>query len=83
MIVRWTGRPGKRRVVASGIYPGGQAENPASPWYQDLIADWSAGSYLTLPSAGSASPQRPAGRDGSPGQVPGGAAGQIRWELVP
>ncbi|HET7012701.1 MAG TPA: penicillin acylase family protein, partial [Streptosporangiaceae bacterium] len=83
MIVRWTGRPGKRHVVATGIYPGGQAENPASPWYQDLIADWSAGRHLTLPSAGLASSQRPAGREGSPGQAPGGTAGQIRWELVP
>ncbi|HXS66368.1 MAG TPA: penicillin acylase family protein [Streptosporangiaceae bacterium] len=83
MIVRWSGRPGKRHVVATGIYPGGQAENPASPWYQNLIADWSAGSYLTLPSAGPPSSQRPAGREGSPGQAPERTAGQIRWELVP
>lgn len=49
MIVRWTGRPARRTVAATGIYPGGQSENPASPWYQDLIAGWSAGSYLSLP----------------------------------
>ena len=48
MIVRWTGRPGKRKVVATGTYPGGQSENPASPWYQDLITGWSAASYPAL-----------------------------------
>jgi penicillin amidase len=49
MIVGWTrsGRP-----VAEGIYPGGQAENPASPWYENLIADWWAGRYLPMPVAG-------------------------------
>ncbi len=49
MIVRWHGRD---RASAIGIYPGGQSENPASPWYQDLIADWWAGKYLPLPAAG-------------------------------
>ncbi|HET9896555.1 MAG TPA: penicillin acylase family protein [Streptosporangiaceae bacterium] len=49
MIVRW---PGQGSVSAEGIYPGGQDENPASPWYQDLFPDWRAGQYLPLPSAG-------------------------------
>ncbi|GAA1964533.1 penicillin acylase family protein [Catenulispora subtropica] len=26
-----------------GVYPGGQSENPASPWYSDRLADWFAG----------------------------------------
>jgi hypothetical protein len=25
-------------VSAEGVYPGGQSENPASPWYADLVA---------------------------------------------
>jgi len=83
MIVRWTGRPGKRHVVATGSYPGGQSENPASPWYQDLIAAWSAGRYPALPLASPAPSQRPAGHQGTPGQAPGETTGQIRWEMVP
>ena len=51
MIVRWAGRG---RAVAEGIYPGGQSENPASPWYQNLVADWWDGKYLPMPSAGAA-----------------------------
>jgi penicillin amidase len=83
MIVRWTGPPGRRRLVATGSYPGGQSENPASPWYQNLIVGWSAGNYPALPSAGPAPAQRPAGRQGTPGQIPAGTGGQIRWEMVP
>jgi penicillin amidase len=49
MIVRWTGRG---QATAEGVYPGGQSENPASPWYQDLVADWWNGRYLPLPPAG-------------------------------
>jgi penicillin amidase len=37
-----------------GIYPGGQSENPASPWYENLVADWWNGRYLPMPSAGPA-----------------------------
>ncbi len=49
MIVSWTGRG---RIAAEGIYPGGQSENPASPWYANLVADWWNGQYLPMPSAG-------------------------------
>jgi penicillin G amidase len=49
MIVRWTG-PG--RASGEGVYPGGQSENPASPWYENLIADWWDGRYQPLPPAG-------------------------------
>jgi penicillin G amidase len=49
MIVRWTG-PGA--AAGESIYPGGQSENPASPWYEDQVADWWNGRYLPLPPAG-------------------------------
>ena len=50
MIVAWTG-PGAG--TGQGIYPGGQSENPASPWYEDQVADWWNGRYLPMPPAGS------------------------------
>ena len=50
MIVHWTGRG---TAVGEGIYPGGQSENPASGWYENLVADWWAGRYLPMPVAGS------------------------------
>jgi acyl-homoserine lactone acylase PvdQ len=43
-------------AVAEGVYPGGQSENPASPWYDDLISRW--WSDQTLPMI---TPGRPAG----------------------
>jgi penicillin amidase len=49
MIVGFT-RSGE--VTADGVYPGGQAEDPASPWYSDMITDWWDGRYLPLPPAG-------------------------------
>ncbi len=52
MIVRWAGRSGRGRGTAVGIYPGGQSENPASPWYENLLADWSGGTYLPMPTTG-------------------------------
>jgi len=58
MIVRWPGTNGQNAAVAWGIYPGGQIENPASPWYKNLIADWWNGTYLPMPAAG---PPRGAG----------------------
>lgn len=37
---------------AVGVYPGGQSENPASPWYTNLVPLWWAGQYLPIPVAG-------------------------------
>jgi penicillin amidase len=51
MIVDWTGRG---HASAEGVYPGGQGENPASPWYSDQMADWWDGRYLPEPAAGQA-----------------------------
>jgi penicillin amidase len=53
MIVQWTGRG---RYSAEGIYPGGQSENPASPWYEDQVADWWNLRYLPMPSAAGTTP---------------------------
>jgi penicillin G amidase len=45
--------PGRRQgIAAEGIYPGGQSENPASPWYGNLVARWASGRYLPMPPAG-------------------------------
>jgi penicillin amidase len=49
MIADWTG---SGRAVAEGIYPGGQSENPASPWYDNLVDDWWSGRYLPMPAPG-------------------------------
>jgi penicillin amidase len=70
MIASWT-RAGT--AEGEGIYPGGQSENPASAWYENLIADWWAGRYLPMPAAGSG------------GTAGSGAAGsgEIRWVLRP
>jgi penicillin G amidase len=57
MIVRWPGAGRRRAAVAWGIYPGGQSENPASPWYENLIPDWWKGGYLPMPSPGPAAGQ--------------------------
>ncbi|HWG12663.1 MAG TPA: penicillin acylase family protein [Streptosporangiaceae bacterium] len=38
--------------LAEGVYPGGQSENPASPWYDDLISPWWADRSLPMPTAG-------------------------------
>ncbi len=48
MIAGWSrsGRP-----IAEAIYPGGQSEDPASPWYANLVGDWWAGRYLPMPVA--------------------------------
>lgn len=35
-------------VRAWGTYPGGQSGNPLSPWYDDRIAQWAAGTLDTL-----------------------------------
>jgi penicillin G amidase len=40
-------------MSAEGIYPGGQSENPASPWYDNLVALWRDDKYLPIPAPGS------------------------------
>jgi penicillin amidase len=44
--VAWTA-PGAASARAS--YPGGQSDNPASPWYQNLVADFMAGRLRPMP----------------------------------
>jgi penicillin G amidase len=39
-------------LSAEGVYPGGQSENPASPWYDDLVPLWWDGQYLPVPVPG-------------------------------
>ena len=41
-------------LSAVGVYPGGQSENPASPWYTNLVPLWWDGQYLPLPVPGTA-----------------------------
>ena len=53
-------------VTAEGVYPGGQSENPASPWYSNLISLWWNGQYLPVPA---------------PGSVAGSASGGVTWSL--
>jgi penicillin amidase len=48
MIVDWTGHGS---ATAEGIYPGGQSENAASPWYTDQMSGWWDGRYLPMPPA--------------------------------
>jgi penicillin G amidase len=36
-------------VSAIGVYPGGQDENPASPWYDNQVPLWWDGRYLPVP----------------------------------
>ena len=35
----------------NGIYPGGQSENPASPWYENRVETWWDGLYAPMLSA--------------------------------
>jgi penicillin G amidase len=49
MIVAWAGHG---TAAGESVYPGGQSENPASPWYEDQMADWWDGRYLAMPPAG-------------------------------
>lgn len=49
--------PSWRMIVAFGraslgILPGGESENPLSPWYENLIPLWWNGRYLTFTTAG-------------------------------
>ena len=92
MIAWWSG---VGQPVAEAIYPGGQSENPASPWYANLIGDWWTDSYLPMPAAGgpaattvarSAGTTAGAAAGGAAGAAAGGVAGSGRmtfWELRP
>ncbi|HEY0718645.1 MAG TPA: penicillin acylase family protein [Streptosporangiaceae bacterium] len=46
------GAPRTGPDLAEGVYPGGQSENPASPWYDDLISRWWADQSLPMPIPG-------------------------------
>src|ERR1700761_5708269 len=57
MVVEFSGGAGSGGpAVAEGVYPGGQSENPASPWYDDLISRWWSDQVLPM-----ITPGRPAG----------------------
>jgi penicillin amidase len=43
---------GPAGVSAEGVYPGGQSENPASAWYDNLVTLWWDGQYLPVPVPG-------------------------------
>ena len=48
-----TAGPSERFVAELGsqyiaVYPGGQSENPISPWYEDQIPAWLAGRYYSM-----------------------------------
>lgn len=45
MVVDWGTR------TFSGIYPGGQSENPASDWYTDRVETWWTGLYASMLNA--------------------------------
>ncbi len=40
-----------------GVYPGGQSENPLSPWYENQINSWWTGSYYPMNSVNQAASQ--------------------------
>jgi len=61
-------------VTAQGVYPGGQSENPASPWYADQIPLWWAGQYLPVPEPASAA--QPPSAQPQPG------SGTLTWILT-
>ncbi len=50
-----------------GVYPGGQSENPLSPWYENQIETWWNGRYYPMLDAAVARRQ----------------AGSVTWTLVP
>ncbi len=51
------GAPGIPEISAFGVYPGGQSENPASPWYTNLVPLWWDGEYLPVPVPGASAGQ--------------------------
>jgi penicillin G amidase len=72
MIASWS-LPGQ--PAGEGIYPGGQSENPGSPWYENLVSDWASGKYLPMPW--------PATIASNPARAGGSAAGPVSWVLEP
>ncbi len=50
-----------------GVYPGGQSENPLSPWYENEIATWWAGRYYPMLDGPAARAQQ----------------GSVTWALAP
>lgn len=52
MVVNWVG---ESRSDDATAYPGGQSENPGSPWYRNLLAEWLSGRYRPLPVPGAGS----------------------------
>jgi penicillin amidase len=75
-------------VTAQGVYPGGQSENPASPWYADQIPLWWDGQYLPVPEPASAQSQpaqsQPAQSQPAQSQPaqPQPGAGTLTWTLT-
>ncbi|MER7672493.1 penicillin acylase family protein [Kitasatospora sp. NPDC096128] len=53
MVVAWTG---DGQADARAIYPGGQSENPESPWYRTFGADWWNGRLRPLRTAEDGAP---------------------------
>lgn len=47
-IINWQGAT--KPPIAQGVYPGGQSENPLSPWYSDQIPAWWSGRYYPVKS---------------------------------
>ncbi len=50
-VMDWGAGPSGRAV---GVYPGGQSENPVSPWYKNEIEAWWDGKYVPMLDAASA-----------------------------
>ena len=61
MVVDWA------NGTFDGIYPGGQSENPVSPWYENHVETWWDGLYAPMLSADQA----------------GAAPGSVTWTLRP
>ncbi len=56
MIVNWQGST--QAPLTEGVYPGGQSENPLSPWYANQINAWWTGRYYRMTSVSQAIHQK-------------------------